>query len=383
MAKNCEKVKTVNAYIVEDHHEVVPVIHRAIGSKVLPFQDISLVHFDSHPDLLIPIDMAADQVFIKDDLYRTLSIENWIIPLVYAGHIGDIFWIKPPWAKQIPDSYINFKVGKCKKTGTIRTTCKENYFISELLYSREENLDDIKSVTLTILTLIPESWKNSDQNNSSQNKTHYQATPQFDYLMKKLKEKKFILDIDLDFYSTKNPFKDVYSKTQYELLKQLYTCSPIQNISDQGVECFVKERKQQLDDIKKLLFSDAESFDSSIKQQNNKRAILVKELLEDLESTNKDYDKNLVHEAGCTIDDSELPHHISTTQEIIQLVQITKDLLESLASRPSLITIARSSEDDYCPPDQVDYIEESICMIMEECYVYVNINRLYENETSD
>ena len=40
--------------IVEDHDEALPLLYRAIGSRRLPFNSITLVHFDAHPDLLSP-----------------------------------------------------------------------------------------------------------------------------------------------------------------------------------------------------------------------------------------------------------------------------------------------------------------------------------------
>ena len=53
--------------------------------------------------------------------YREQSIENWILPMVYAGHVSDILWIKPPWCDQLPDtSRLQFAVGKLVTTGVIR-----------------------------------------------------------------------------------------------------------------------------------------------------------------------------------------------------------------------------------------------------------------------
>ena len=53
--------------------------------------------------------------------FSELSIENWILPLVYAGHISEIYWLKPPWADQMHDtSCLSFSIGKCTETGEIR-----------------------------------------------------------------------------------------------------------------------------------------------------------------------------------------------------------------------------------------------------------------------
>ena len=53
-------------------------------------------------------------------VFRNVSIENWIMPLIYAGHIDVILWVKPPWCTQIEDKSIHFYVGKCVSTGTLR-----------------------------------------------------------------------------------------------------------------------------------------------------------------------------------------------------------------------------------------------------------------------
>ncbi|RLU19379.1 hypothetical protein DMN91_007936 [Ooceraea biroi] len=112
--------KRTPIYVEEDHDDVLPIIYRCIGSKHLPFEGNTIVHLDSHPDMLIPKEMSADTVWDKNDLFSEISIENWIMPAVYAGHLKNLIWVKPPWANQMTDSVLTFLIGKHKETGCIR-----------------------------------------------------------------------------------------------------------------------------------------------------------------------------------------------------------------------------------------------------------------------
>ena len=114
------KYDKLPVWICENHDEVLYYIHRAIASRHIAFENLTVLHFDSHPDLTVPLNMAADTVFEQAKLYEEISIADWILPAVYAGHVSRVVWVKPPWADQIRDGVFHFKVGKHKESGLVR-----------------------------------------------------------------------------------------------------------------------------------------------------------------------------------------------------------------------------------------------------------------------
>ena len=111
--------KSIPIHIVEDHNEALEHIYRAIGSKKLPYAGTCLLHLDAHPDLLSP-DLPADLVYEKETLFETISISDWILPAVYAGHFSSIVWLKPPWSIQMMDGCYQLTVGRHHENEKIR-----------------------------------------------------------------------------------------------------------------------------------------------------------------------------------------------------------------------------------------------------------------------
>nr|XP_022343654.1 UPF0489 protein C5orf22 homolog [Crassostrea virginica] len=434
-------------YIVEDHNEVLPYIHRAIGSHHLPFSNLVFVHFDSHPDMLIPKDMPADEVFKKESLYENVSIENWIMPMIYAGHIDVILWVKPPWCTQIEDKSIHFYVGKCVSTGTLRCSCKESYFVSETLYRPESQLINKKKVQLIVFTLKPNGWKDDvlgkkesvlkqsikhkadgqtndsdsvqrteendkrtsvaftgickcEHNNVESKNTcckckrdkhgdqdssrpcGSQLSPLSDLFRQSLKDitkllndfsdRTLVLDIDLDFYSTKNPFIEVYTPSQYRILQELYCFQAPCSDTEEDIEACVLNREKELSHLKQEFLKFMQTSEPNL---THPKADKIKALVQDLQRCRTDDDPvnfDLLHEAGCTCDDTELPHHVSSQEEITLLVDATQEFLSHI-KRPTIITMARSSQDDYCPPEQVESIQNSVLEILQDLYLEIDL----------
>ena len=90
----------LEAHIVDDHNDVLQYIYRAIGRKKLPTSGITLVHFDSHPDAGLPMELRPETVARPAALFDAVSISEFIMPAVYSGYLSHFVWIKPPWAKQ-------------------------------------------------------------------------------------------------------------------------------------------------------------------------------------------------------------------------------------------------------------------------------------------
>lgn len=474
---NVQSVKRVYSdlpvWIVEDHHEVVSHIYRAIGSKHIPMKNIKMIHLDSHPDLLIPVNMPADTVFDKGALLSELSIENWIMPMVYAGHVSGVAWLHPYWAQQIKEGEHRMSVGRDSSTTTIRVTSKDDYFLSDGLYVPQDQLENSKPLRLSVVRVNPlepaqvrekaphretqgrhdkvrttgktaaKKPRLEDQGAGDVSGTH--ASSNFSQLggsgrnctdrlepaggsgasvssrncnrqadeegqtkhpcvrtdgdddgddegstvcvVKKLQSfvsesDPYILDIDLDFFSCKNPFKEMYTQEEYSILQELYSFRrPSDDTDEEALSECVEHRVRQLEDLE-AAFADLleDDGEETVRRwaANPGMGSLV-QLIASLKNRDQSPDYEMVHQAGLTCDYSELPHHISTEEEIHRLVLAVELALQALP-KPTLITISRSSLDEYCPPEQVNSIQSRILDILEGLYGQLQVHKDYETQ---
>lgn len=79
------KFSRIPVFIVDYHNDVLEFIYRCLATRHLPLERNVLVHFDSHPDLVVARDIPASDSYNKDTMLNELSIENWIMPTLYAG----------------------------------------------------------------------------------------------------------------------------------------------------------------------------------------------------------------------------------------------------------------------------------------------------------
>lgn len=349
------RFRRIPIFIVENHNEVLEFLYRCFGARYLPFQANRLVHFDSHPDMTVPRNMPADFVHDKDRLLDTLSIENWIMPAAFAGHFTELVWCKPPWAKQIPAGTTEFLIGS--HCGLIRLNSSLEYFVSEGSYRPEHDLQDAKLIRLQTIEI-------------GETNVAVDVASQVDTVAT------YVLDIDLDFFSTHNPFLGIYTKANmYDQLKSIFYYEMEKSQDPHLILKCVQKRLSQLDELEKVfgvLQNGGELDDIAQPRSQPVEAVWLElnELVESVRNAYKDekIDWNLIYDAGCTRDTTDLPHHESSEAEIDQLLEHFERFLRRLDGEPTVVTISRSSEDDYCPLHQVEDIQAMVLDVLNRVY---------------
>jgi len=403
--------------VCEFHQEVLEYIHRYVARKKLPFSRLLMIHFDAHPDLAYPNELNADDCYSKEKMYNDLEIADWILPLMYMKHLDRLLWVKPEWARQIDDIETKFYIGKEKKTGKLRVTCSEDYFLEDCSYTLKENLENASQVQLKVLTMASSTKQNiTDIKTHSSSLHNTDGTEQrhlcknLDTESKAIKRKtnlneefdsnsktrkidnnsdknsptcpldnkkesfclpslneKYILDIDLDFFSVTNPFKKDFTEDEYSLLKDIYRLDLPEDKDKDSLQAFVFQTGEKYSRIRKLIqgFSQGTICNSSKDLMRLLKMIKTRRIHENIDGL-------MIHEAGITTD---LPHHISTCEEINGLIHNMESFLKTLPA-PTIVTMARSTLDEYCPPEQIDIIQEKVLTLLKS--IYDNVDIIYD-----
>ncbi|XP_059132472.1 UPF0489 protein C5orf22 homolog isoform X3 [Peromyscus eremicus] len=356
------------------------------------------------------------------------------MPAVYAGHFSHIIWLHPTWAQQITEGKHHFLVGKDISTTTIRVTSTDYYFLSDGLFVPEDQLENQKPLQLDVVVVEPHRLCNHQEDSDSVSSAkkpklalggresaaaangdpcsegpqgdtvtppsdracpepsgpcssggqQCQSTASTGEILEVLKNgDAFVLDIDLDFFSVKNPFKEMFTQDEYKILQELYQFKkPNSNLTEEDLVDIVDTRTRQLEDLEAIFadLCDGDGEETVQRWASNPGMESLIPLVQSLKKRMEVPDYEMVHQAGLTCDYSELPHHISTEEEIECLIQSVYSLLKSLP-KPTLVTIARSSLDDYCPPEQVDTIQEKVLSVLHSLYGTLDTHLVYSEES--
>lgn len=182
----------------------------------------------------------------------------------------------------------------------------------------------------------------------------------------------YILDIDLDYFSTINPFLNIYPKTNtYNRLKQIYITPKTFKVEDEAsIIEYTENRRTHLKYLESV-FKRLENGISIEKLEphptDSNTNETLKQLLVDLQRhySKDELDYEIIHNAGCTCDTIELPHHESTKQEITEMIGDFKSFLRALKGPPTIVTVSRSSE---YSNDVVDFVQESVVAALKSVF---------------
>ncbi|XP_063781273.1 UPF0489 protein C5orf22 homolog [Pseudophryne corroboree] len=378
-AQRLRKYQDLPVWVVEDHHDVLPFIYRAIGSKHLPASNISFIHFDSHPDLLIPVNMPADTVFDKEALFRVTSTDDYFLSdgLYVPEHQLenpkplhlDVILLNPVREPCCEDAEKGESAAKKLKlmendevAGGLSSAfqCASSQGVGfAMCDGAEDSLR--KSTSLSDTMETNRDFSTTSSPNANLAKSIIQILERGDA---------YVLDIDLDFFSVKNPFKEMYTQDEYKILQQLYSFKkPSSDSSEDALVDSVDSRIRQLEDLEAAFgdFCEDDGEETVQRWSSNTGMSSLAQLVHSLKSRMETPDYEMIHQAGLTCDYAELPHHVSTEKEIEALVQSMQHLLKHLP-KPTLVTLARSSLDDYCPSEQVDFIQEKVLDVLRSLF---------------
>lgn len=138
-------------HVEEDHNDVLHHLLRGVGAKTIPLEGNVILHWDSHPDMLLNRDMTPEDTHGRQEVMAACSIENWILPLTFMGIVEKVVWIRPPWSDQIDLGQYSFHIGRERETNRLRVTCLEPYFASEGIVSHLADMDRTKEVHLLVV----------------------------------------------------------------------------------------------------------------------------------------------------------------------------------------------------------------------------------------
>jgi len=381
---------SLHVHVVEYHNDALRPLLNSIDSHPVPIRGNLLLHLDSHPELLIPPDLTAQAAMDRESLCASLDIGNWILPAAFAGHFSTIVWVKPPWSSQIPEGRFEFDIGVEKSSGTVKVSSKLPYFITDVLHAPEKDLTDKKRITLYVYTVgnIDEVQNKLNYCNDGEIVNEIKTTGS---LINELIEEHggaYFLDVDFDYFTTLNPFMHLYkNNSMYDQIKSIYNFDLDESASVEDNQLTRKKSLKPLDIFFKSLThlkSSGEIISKlpklfeifSDRQVSWKVRTLVEYLMAGREVLKEDW--SLLHNAGCTSDseNSALPNHPSTNAEITTLVRQFSSLLDCLP-RPMIVTLARSSLDEYCPPCMVDHVQDLVIQQLYDKYQVVRIKKEY------
>ncbi|GAB5035147.1 upf0489 protein c5orf22 homolog [Nannochloropsis oceanica] len=370
--------RPLEVHVVEDHADALEHLYNSIGAKRTPFSNLKWVHFDSHPDLTLPRALTASTVRDPEALYEVLfesegGNAEFILPAVFAGHVTKVAWVRPPWARQLPDGLYNFHVGVEKASSCLRVTLPAVYYLDEDLHCTLQDMEP-GSISTLELRVCPIEDIETLVNDSS-------AAKGMDG---------WLLDICLDYYITENPFlaaveagggMDARETVQAYFNSPRFRQTESETLpSPETVKCEMATFLRLTDELMDVAAATALSRCSSVEAGERGLGDITEDLLPLLVPGNgPDSVLSVITSFVKLLQEGEpallesvrglghcacLPSHRSSWGEIEAMVSGTVNAVEALCQAhgapPSIILLARSMRDGYTPPTVVGALQEKV-----------------------
>jgi hypothetical protein len=378
--------RQIQITVVDKHHHVLKPIWDAVAAGSLPKSGVKLLHFDSHPDMGVFGDETAPgkpdykeivkvtagifrNEFNKELALKHHDIATWVPTLVAQGLVDEVIWVCGWWCKQFGNGTLELFVGKSKIDGRMRVAFPDDskslaydYWRKSLASDKLENLTDLKPWKMHVVKFAAGSCKLPQEG--------------LDQIVRICSGQPWILDIDEDYVSTQNPFavsfQQHYGDPMYQKLVEIYDmpvsdddryCVSLETIVKKSLfqkspAAFAKEQavKDAVEDLRGGGVSARKATAIMAEYRQMCRKMLPPRAL----CSDGKPDEDPLHEREIMKWDdvtgaamlSFLPHHISSLNEIVALLQHTRDLFYSIRTQPGVVTVATSRYDEYTPEPQ-------------------------------
>ncbi len=211
-----EKLPIVDIIVCASHHDVLPHWIRLAREGRLPRKGVSVIHLDSHPDMAVP-HRPLPSGFPRNDrvLQYSINIASFQLAAARIGLIKRVVWLRPPWAGQIPDGKHDFTVGR-NEQGLTRVDSPLDYYVLGGAWApRGKILEPVKLQFETTTLAKP---------------VYHRPVNKGD----------FILDVDLDIFSTRNPAAEAlrhngFKEAEIKSIKAIFARESL-NLSDEPAE---------------------------------------------------------------------------------------------------------------------------------------------------
>jgi hypothetical protein len=170
--------------VCESHHHVLRHWLEAAAEGRLPASGVEVVHFDAHPDLGVPERPLDPRWRARPGaLVAATDIETFQLAAVWVGLVRRVVWLRPDWARQLPDGERSFRLGVGGE-GRLLVDDPSDYWVLEGDWAPAADLHGAVPVELRVAPLS--------------------AVPAHEPLAGPAA----ILDVDLDGFATRNPGAD-------------------------------------------------------------------------------------------------------------------------------------------------------------------------------